>query len=102
MKDEEATVPPAPMGQVDQGVRPAAWWRLSTLPECLPCVTVDPGEAQEWRDAGHAVVELGDVAAEREWCAKVCDLHSRLTWNDDRRAQSRVLAAEIRRGPNVL
>jgi hypothetical protein len=37
------------------------------------------------------------VAAERERCAKVCDLHSRLTWNDDRKAQSRVLAAEIRR-----
>ena len=57
-------------GQVDCDVRPAAWWRLSTLPECLPCVTVDPGEAQEWRDAGHAVVELGDVAAERERCAR--------------------------------
>lgn len=38
------------------------------------------------------------VAAERERCAKICDLHSRLTWNDDRKAQSRVLAAEIRRG----
>ncbi len=41
------------------------------------------------------------VAAERERCAKLCDLHSRLTWNDDRQAQSRVLAAEIRRGPNA-
>jgi len=38
------------------------------------------------------------VAAERERCASLCDLHSRLTWNDDRKAQSRVLAAEIRRG----
>lgn len=38
------------------------------------------------------------VAAERERCAKICDLHSRLTWNDDRQAQSRVLAAEIRKG----
>ena len=38
------------------------------------------------------------VAAERERCAKLCDLHSRLTWNDDRKEQSRVLAAEIRRG----
>ena len=25
MKHEEATVPPAPMGQVDQGVRPTHW-----------------------------------------------------------------------------
>jgi hypothetical protein len=38
-------------------------------------------------------------AAERERCASLCELHSRLTWNDDRKAQSRVLAAEIRRGP---
>ena len=38
------------------------------------------------------------VAEERERCAALCDLHSRLTWNDDRKAQSRVLAAEIRRG----
>ena len=38
------------------------------------------------------------VAAERERCAKVCDLYSRLTLNDDRKTQSRVLAAEIRRG----
>jgi hypothetical protein len=44
---------------------------------------------------------LAAVAAERERCAKLCDLHSRLTWNDDRQTQSRVLAAEIRRGPNV-
>jgi len=41
------------------------------------------------------------VAAERERCAQVCDLHSRLTWNDDRKAQSRVLAEEIRRWPNT-
>jgi hypothetical protein len=38
------------------------------------------------------------VAATLERCAKLCDLHARLTWNDDRKAQSRVLAAEIRRG----
>ena len=41
------------------------------------------------------------VAAERERCAVVCELHSRLSWNDDRKAQSRVLAAEIRRWPNT-
>jgi hypothetical protein len=41
------------------------------------------------------------VAAERERCAQVCDLHSRLTWNDDRKTQSRVLAEEIRRWPNT-
>jgi hypothetical protein len=41
------------------------------------------------------------VAAERERCAQVCDLHSRLTWNDDRKSQSRVLAEEIRRWPNT-
>jgi hypothetical protein len=41
------------------------------------------------------------VAAERERCAQVCELHSRLTWNDDRKAQSRVLAEEIRRWPNT-
>ena len=38
---------------------------------------------------------------ERERCAALCELHSRLTWNEDRKAQSRVLAAEIRRGLNV-
>lgn len=41
------------------------------------------------------------IEQEREACAKLCDLHSRLTWNDDRKAQSRVLAAEIRRGSNT-
>ncbi len=40
----------------------------------------------------------GALEAERERCAKLCDLHSRLTWNDDRKAQSRLLATEIRRG----
>jgi hypothetical protein len=42
------------------------------------------------------------VVAERERCAQVCDLHSRLTWNDERKAQSRVLAGEIRRWPNTM
>ena len=97
MKHEEATVPPAPMGQVDQGARPAAWWRLSTLPECLPCVTVDPGEAQEWRDEGHAVVELGDVAAERERCAKVCEAVHADTGECPEMA---LYCAERIRGPN--
>ena len=41
------------------------------------------------------------VEREREACAALCDLHSRLTWNDDRKAQSRLLAAEIRRGPKT-
>lgn len=41
------------------------------------------------------------VEKEREACAVLCDLHSRLTWNDDRKAQSRLLAAEIRRGPKT-
>jgi len=36
------------------------------------------------------------AAAEREACAKVCDLHSRLMWNDDRKAQARTLASVIR------
>lgn len=70
MKHDDAHVPPAPLGQVDRGVWPRAWWRESTLPECRPCVTTCEEEAQQWRDEGHAVRELGDVAAER---ARVAD-----------------------------
>ncbi len=40
---------------------PVAWWRLSTLPECRPCVTTCAEEAQRWRDEGHDVRELGAV-----------------------------------------
>ena len=49
-------------GQVERSVRPAAWWRLSTLPECRPCVTTCAEEAQQWRDEGHDVRELADVS----------------------------------------
>ena len=60
----------AVVAPLQRPVRPVAWWRISPLSECRPCVTTDEDEAQEWRDAGHAVVELGDVAAERERCAR--------------------------------
>ena len=65
MMDNEQ-LPPADAGRLETPVRPRAWWRESTLPECRPCVTTDPEEAQQWRDDGLAVVELGDVDAERE------------------------------------
>lgn len=78
---------------------------------------IDAGPLSEWRElVGRGLVKrdadlvlVADVArmiskavaAERERCAALCELHSRLTWNDDRKAQSRVLAAEIRRWPNA-
>jgi hypothetical protein len=40
------------------------------------------------------------VAAEREACAKVCDRHAGATWNDDRKTQARLDAAEIRERSN--
>lgn len=48
--------------------RPRAWWRLSIYPGCDPCVTVREDEAELWRSEGLTVIELGDVAAERERC----------------------------------
>jgi hypothetical protein len=63
-------------GQVDCLVRPVAWWRMSVLPECLPCVTTCAETAKEWQDDGHAVVELGDVAAERERWIAICRDHA--------------------------
>ena len=55
-------------------------------------------EGWTWSQTSFCVALLrNQVAAERERCAKLAELHSRLTWNDDRKAQSIVLAAEIRR-----
>jgi hypothetical protein len=42
--------------------QPRAWWRLSADPECLPCATTDPEEAQQWRTDGHDVRELVEQA----------------------------------------
>ena len=72
MTERNETAQPAPVGQVERGVRPAAWWRLSTLPECRPCVTTCAEEAQQWRDEGHDVRALGDVEAETKRCAALC------------------------------
>jgi hypothetical protein len=55
-------------------------------------------EVDAWSEPLVRAYAAQQVAAVRERCAALCDLHSRLTWNDDRKAQSRVLAAEIRRG----
>ncbi len=41
---------------------PLAWWRLSTLPECGPCATTDPDEANEWRAQGLDVRELRELS----------------------------------------
>ena len=98
MKHEEATVPPAPMGQVDQGVRPAM--ADSEILWIYDEVVKNLGESLNELSFGRSVA-MRAAALERERCAKLCDLHARLTWNDDRKAQSRALAAEIRRGgPN--
>ena len=57
---------------------------------------IPPGSTPLYNHPAPNVSEAVD--AERERCAKLCDLHSRLTWNDDRKEQSRLLATEIRRG----
>lgn len=57
---------PEARSALEQHVRPRAWWRLSIYEGCYPCVTVDEDEAAFWRSEGLTVIELGDVAAERE------------------------------------
>jgi hypothetical protein len=56
-------------------------------------------EAECERLKVHAVT-LAETArlVEQERCAKLCDMYSRLTLNDDRKTQCGMLAAEIRRG----
>ena len=49
------TTQPAVAGPVEPTVMPHAWWRLSTLPECRPCVTTDRDEARDWLKQGHDV-----------------------------------------------
>ena len=71
---------------------------LGPLP---PCYFTHPFGRELWNDEQVRAYTAAAVAAERERCAQVCELHSRLTWNDDRKAQSRVLAEEIRRWPNT-
>ena len=56
---------------------------------------VDPSAVR--LPSGIKAIAAAIEAAERERCAKMAELHSRLTWNDDRKAQSRVIAAELRR-----
>jgi len=66
--------------------------------------------AEKWRGMalarhgdGRTVQAVQDEAreAEREACAKLCDLHSRLMWNDDRKAQARTMASVIRARKDV-
>jgi hypothetical protein len=72
MNEPKRDSAPADEGRLETPVRPAAWWRLSTLPECRPCVTTCADEAQQWRDEGHDVRALGDVEAETKRCAALC------------------------------
>ena len=37
---------------------PVAWWRASVYGGCMPVVTANPEEAQQWREEGHEVREL--------------------------------------------
>jgi hypothetical protein len=64
--EQAESVPPT-----SKYTQPSAWWRLSAYPECLPCATTDPEEAQQWRMEGHDVRELVEQAEGQEPVAVV-------------------------------
>ena len=60
--------------------------------------------SNEWAkvsDARELLLQAAHIGAmsERERCARLCDKHARSGWNDDRKAQAKLLASEIRGGP---
>jgi hypothetical protein len=102
MKHEEATVPPAPMGQVDQWVRPAGCSSLCATDEQCS-VTVD-GKCIGWWPADAWVAQSDIAAAMDDKRAAMHACHAlpegsdarRVHWSEWQAAVRRQRAAEAR------